>query len=50
MKVSFYSMFRFADKIDCLFMAIGSIGALGVGASLPILTLVISSTIDELFD
>jgi len=38
--VSFYKLFSFADRWDYMLMFIGSIGAIGNGASMPLMTLI----------
>lgn len=37
--VSFFSMFRFADKTDVLLMVLGTCGAIGLGAFTPLFVL-----------
>ncbi|WCJ22615.1 ABC transporter B family member 11 [Euphorbia peplus] len=44
--VPFYRLFSFADSKDIMLMIIGTIGAIGNGASLPLMTLLLGDTID----
>nr|AEQ19307.1 p-glycoprotein [Brachionus orientalis]AEQ19309.1 p-glycoprotein [Brachionus orientalis] len=44
--VSFFTLFRYATKLDALFMVIGTIGALANGATMPLMMLVFTNIID----
>uniref|UniRef100_A0A9I9CUG2 ABC transporter B family member 21-like n=1 Tax=Cucumis melo TaxID=3656 RepID=A0A9I9CUG2_CUCME len=45
--VPFYKLFSFADSTDVLLMIIGSIGAIGNGLSLPLMTIVFGELTDS---
>ena len=45
--VPFYKLFSFADSNDVLLMIIGSIGAIGNGLSLPLMTIVFGELTDS---
>jgi len=45
--VPFYKLFAFADSSDVLLMICGSIGAIGNGMSLPVMTLLFGDLIDS---
>jgi len=44
--VPFYKLFSFADSWDYLLMFVGTIGAVGNGVSMPLLTIIIGDAID----
>ncbi|CAF0950412.1 unnamed protein product [Brachionus calyciflorus] len=44
--VPFFKLFRFATKIDVLFMTIGTVGALANGATMPLMMFVFTNIID----
>nr|QUF59436.1 ATP-binding cassette transporter Abcb1-3 [Brachionus angularis] len=45
--VPFLKLFRFADKLDCLFIFIGTVGGMANGAMLPLVMYVFSKIIDS---
>lgn len=45
--VPFYKLFSFADKIDVLLMVTGTVGAIGNGLSLPLMTILFGELIDS---
>lgn len=45
--VPFYRLFTFADSNDILLMAVGTIGAIGNGLGLPIMTLLFGQIINS---
>ncbi|KAH6787539.1 P-glycoprotein 11 [Perilla frutescens var. hirtella] len=45
--VAFYKLFAFADSIDKILMIIGSIGAVGNGISLPLMTVLFGDLVDS---
>ncbi|EEF47169.1 ABC transporter B family member 11 [Ricinus communis] len=44
--VPFHKLFSFADSVDIVLMIIGTIGALGNGLSMPLMTIFLGDTID----
>ncbi|XP_057857948.1 ABC transporter B family member 19-like [Cryptomeria japonica] len=46
--VPLYSIFSFADSLDCLLILVGTLGAVGTGLVLPIYALVFSETLYEI--
>nr|QNH67866.1 ATP-binding cassette transporter subfamily B member 1 X2 [Brachionus rotundiformis] len=44
--VSFFTLFRYATKLDIFFMVIGTIGALANGVTMPLMILVFTNIID----
>lgn len=44
--VPFHKLFSFADSIDILLMIVGTIGAVGNGISLPLMTIFLGDTIN----
>lgn len=45
--VPFYKLFAFADSIDVFLMICGSVGAMGNGVCLPLMTLLFGDLIDS---
>lgn len=45
--VPFYRLFSFADKADIALMLVGSLGALGNGAAMPLMTILFGQLIDS---
>lgn len=45
--VPFYKLFSFADSTDVLLMIVGSIGAIGNGLSLPLMTILFGELTDS---
>lgn len=45
--VPFYKLFAFADSYDVLLMICGSVGAMGNGVGLPLMTLLFGDLIDS---
>lgn len=45
--VPFYKLFAFADSADKLLMLVGTIGAVGNGVSLPLMTILFGQLIDS---
>lgn len=45
--VPFHKLFAFADSTDILLMAVGTIGAIGNGLGLPLMTLLFGQMIDS---
>lgn len=45
--VPFHKLFSFADKIDILLMIVGTIGAIGNGISMPLMTILFGDLVDS---
>ena len=45
--VPYYKLFSFADHLDYLLMFVGTIGAVGNGISLPLMTMVFGDILDS---
>lgn len=45
--VPFHKLFSFADKIDILLMIIGTIGAIGNGLSMPLMTILFGDLVNS---
>lgn len=45
--VPFYRLFSFADKADIALMLVGSLGALGNGVAMPLMTILFGQLIDS---
>lgn len=45
--VSFWKLFAFADSLDKMLMIIGSIGAVGNGISMPLMTILFGELVDS---
>ncbi|CAJ1977943.1 unnamed protein product, partial [Sphenostylis stenocarpa] len=45
--VPFHKLFAFADSTDTLLMIVGSIGSIGNGVALPLMTLLLGQVIDK---
>lgn len=45
--VPFYKLFTFADSVDKLLMFVGSVGAIGNGLSIPLMTILFGELIDS---
>lgn len=45
--IPFHRLFSFADSVDILLMALGGLGAVGNGMSLPLMTVLFGQLIDS---
>ncbi|KAH7513545.1 hypothetical protein FEM48_Zijuj12G0211600 [Ziziphus jujuba var. spinosa] len=45
--VPYYKLFSFADSLDCLLIFVGTVGAIGNGISLPLMTVIMGNIIDS---
>lgn len=45
--ISFYKLFAFADRTDIMLMIIGTIGAIGNGLCMPLMTTILGDLIDS---
>ncbi|KAM5568564.1 ABC transporter B family member 11-like [Rosa sericea] len=45
--VPYYKLFSFADSMDCLLMSVGTIGAIGNGLCLPLMTVIMGEVINS---
>lgn len=46
-KVPYYRLFSFADSTDILLMIVGTVGAIGNGLGMPLMTLLLGQMIDS---
>ncbi|GAB2299042.1 ATP-binding cassette sub- B member 9 [Dionaea muscipula] len=46
-KVAFYKLFSFADRLDAVLMAVGSVAAMANGITQPLMTLILGQVIDS---
>ncbi|PKI36032.1 hypothetical protein CRG98_043607 [Punica granatum] len=46
-KVPFYRLFSFADSLDCTLMVVGTVGAVGSGICLPLMTVIFGELLDS---
>jgi len=49
-KVSLLGMFRYADRLDVLLMAVGAVGAVANGVTEPLMTILFGNVIDSFGD
>ena len=49
-KVSLLGLFRYADRLDLLLMAVGTVGALANGVAEPLMTILFGNVIDSFGD
>ncbi|CAD6237268.1 unnamed protein product [Miscanthus lutarioriparius] len=49
-KVSLLGIFRYADRLDLLLMAVGTVGALANGVTEPLMTVLFGNVIDSFGD
>lgn len=45
--IAFYKLFSFADTFDVLLMVLGTLGSVGNGTSLPLMSLLLGNVIDS---